>query len=146
MNAPDRSLQKKVRRWIEYGNADLRLAEIGFSMGENAPFHLIAFHAQQSVEKYLKGCLVFFGVDVPYTHNLIHLMSLCPGYEEWEGSLQELKILTQYSISTRYPGVDTEVTEQEARDALEIARRAIDTIRSNLKKNGFDFTDEELKK
>jgi HEPN domain-containing protein len=143
MNAPDSSIMKKVRQWIAYGNADLRMALHGFSLGENAPFHLIAYHAQQAVEKYLKGYLVFFGLDVPYTHNLIRIMSLCPEHDEWEGNIQEIKFLTQYSISTRYPGVDEEVAERDAREAVEIARRAIHSIRSALIKKGIEFTDEE---
>ena len=141
MNTSDIGIMKKVRQWFAYGNADLRMAVHGFSLAENAPFHLIAFHAQQAVEKYLKGYLVFFGIEVPYTHNLVRLLGECPEHDKWEGNVQDLKFLTQYSITTRYPGIDEEVTEQEANDAVEIARKVIDLIRSALVKKGFEFTD-----
>lgn len=49
----------------------------------------------------------------------------------------------QYSVSTRYPGIDEEVTEQEALDAVEIASRAISLIRPALIKKGIEFSEEE---
>jgi HEPN domain-containing protein len=143
MNIPDSDIKRKVRQWISYGDADLRMARLGFSLGENAPFHIIAYHAQQAVEKYLKGYLVFFRIDFPYTHNLLRLVKLCPGNDEWKDIFPDLQQIIQYSVSSRYPGIDEEVTEQEALDAVEIASRAISMIRPALIKKGVEFSDEE---
>jgi hypothetical protein len=74
------------------------------------------------------------------------LISECPNHEEWKGNIEELKYLTQYSVSTRYPGIEEEITEAEAREAVEIARRTVYMIRSALKSKGYEFTDEELEK
>jgi len=142
MNVPNSAFMKKVRQWISYGNADLRMANLGFTLGETAPFHLIAYHAQQSVEKYLKAYLLFFGVEFPYTHNLLRLLDLCPEKDTWAGKMSSLQKLIPYAVSTRYPGIDEEVTEKEAREAVEIAVNTTQIIRSELLMKGIDFTED----
>jgi HEPN domain-containing protein len=142
MNVPDKALMKKVQQWTSYGNADLRLANHGFTLGENAPFHLIAYHAQQSVEKYLKAYLVFYGVEFPYTHNLLWLLDICPDKDLWSEKMSSIQKLIPFSVSTRYPGIDEEVTEKEAREAVEIAVNATQIIRNALLMKGVDFTED----
>lgn len=118
------------------------MANLGFALGENAPLHLIAYHAQQSVEKYLKAYLVFYSVEFPYSHNLLRLLDLCPDKDTWVGKMSNLQKLIPYAVSTRYPGIDEEVTEKEAREAVEIAINTTQIIRSVLLKKGVDFTED----
>jgi HEPN domain-containing protein len=61
---------KKARKWLAYAEEDLRLAKHGLTMSSSCPYRLIAYHAQQCAEKYLKAYLVFKRVDFPYTHNI----------------------------------------------------------------------------
>ena len=54
MSAPDEAVQSKVAQWLAYGDEELRLARHGLTLANNPPFRLIAYHAQQCAEKYLK--------------------------------------------------------------------------------------------
>jgi HEPN domain-containing protein len=68
MNPIDSEIQKKVIQWLEYGDEDLRLARHGLTLTSGVPYRLIAYHAQQCAEKYLKAFLVCHRIDFPYTH------------------------------------------------------------------------------
>jgi HEPN domain-containing protein len=61
--------------WLRHAEADLRYARLG----RNEPgmlLNLAAFHAQQSIEKALKGLLVSDQVDFPRTHDLEELLQI----------------------------------------------------------------------
>jgi HEPN domain-containing protein len=49
---------KWVLIWFEKGDHDLQTIE-GIYHLENPPLDMVCFHAQQCVEKYLKGFLTF---------------------------------------------------------------------------------------
>ena len=70
MTAISIELGKKSRKWISYAEQDLRLAKNGLTISSSCPYRLIAYHAQQCAEKYLKSYLVFKQLDFPYTHNM----------------------------------------------------------------------------
>lgn len=81
----------------------------------------IAFLAQQSAEKYLKAVLLSRRVNFPKTHDLRALNTLCEQAGIWTGfRASDLLFLADCAVTARYPG--TEVTLEEARQALEIAR------------------------
>lgn len=50
-------IRKVVKQWLEHADEDLRLAKHAFKLSSSRPNKLIAYHAQQCVEKYLKGFL-----------------------------------------------------------------------------------------
>jgi len=66
--APDEC--RLVRAWIEKGDHDLLAGELILKGGKQTPFDTACFHAQQSVEKYLKGLLTYLKVEFPYTHDI----------------------------------------------------------------------------
>ena len=136
MNDHTKDILAKVRQWVRFADEDIRLARHGLDM-EDAPFRLVAYHAQQCAEKYLKSYLVFLSVDFPYTHNIARLLELC---NEHGGSMEELRDaeeLTPYAITTRYPGEDEEVSKSEALTAVKVAQRARLTVRRKLRDMGF---------
>ncbi|GAG08365.1 unnamed protein product, partial [marine sediment metagenome] len=47
--------------------------------------------------------------------------------------------LTLYSITTRYPGEDQEVTEDEAKRAIELAQLVRKQVRTALEKLGVEL-------
>jgi hypothetical protein len=69
---------RKVKEWARSADEDLRLARHGLALKSACPYRLIAYHAQQCAEKYLKAFLVFEGVDFPYTHNIAAFWSFVP--------------------------------------------------------------------
>jgi HEPN domain-containing protein len=132
MRPTDAEVAQKVRQWLDFAEEDLRLARHGFSVPGSPPYRLIAYHAQQCVEKYLKAYLVVHGIDFPFTHNIARLLELVPQEASWTEQLRDAEELTPYVITARYPGEDEEVTEDEARRALDVAVRVQEVVRRAL--------------
>jgi HEPN domain-containing protein len=134
MKTPSEEIRRKVAEWLAYADEDLRFARGGMNLpGQEGPPHrLIAYHSQQCAEKYLKAYLLCREVDFPYTHNISTLLELCSDYADWPTSLREAEELTEYAITTRYPGESTEVTAHDARRAIELAERVRDRVRAAL--------------
>lgn len=123
MSATDKDIAQKVRQWMDYADEDLRLAEHALEIESGCPCRLIAYHAQQCVEKYLKAFLVYHREDFPYTHNISALLELCEKHADWADSIEQAETLTPYAVTARYPGEDEEVTLVEARNAVDIAAK-----------------------
>jgi HEPN domain-containing protein len=138
MKLPAPPILEKVRQWLAYGDDDLRVARYGFSMPERPPFRLIAFHAQQCAEKYLKAYLVFHTVDFPHTHDIAMLLEICAAQAPWAGQLSDAEALSPYAVTARYPGEEAEVIQAEARRAVEIAARVREVVRAALQEEGFE--------
>ena len=135
MKTPNEEVQRKVRKWVAFADEDLRFAQTGMSPPgrEVPPYRLVAYHAQQCAEKYLKAYLVCQGVDFPYAHNISTLLELCSDYPAWPTSLREAEVLTDYAITTRCPGEEEEVTQTEA---VDVAGRVRNRVRTELRTLG----------
>ena len=139
MKVPNERVLHNVKQWLIHGDEDLKMASHALGLGAQSPYRLIAYHAQQCAEKYLKAFLVYCGVDFPYTHNISTLLELCSERATWTAKLQEAEQLTLYSITTRYPGEDEEVTKAEAKRAIELAQKVRQQVRTALKQLGVDL-------
>jgi HEPN domain-containing protein len=137
MNPPNTEIFRKVKQWMIYGDEDLRLARHALTLLSGCPYRLIAYHAQQCTEKYLKAYLVYHCIDFPYTHNISRLLELCEENSRWPGKIYEAEELTPFAITARYPGEDEKVTKKEALRAMDIAAKVRQTVRKTLKKEGF---------
>ena len=141
MKVPDEQVLHKVKQWLMHGDEDLRLASFAmtFQGKEEPPYRLVAYHTQQCAEKYLKAFLVYCVVDFPYTHNISILLELCGEHADWPVELQDSEQLTLYSITTRYPGEDEQVSEAEAKRAIELAQQVRIQVRTALEKLGVEL-------
>ena len=139
MKAPNKEeVIRKVGQWFAHADEDIRLALGAMNLpgDEGPPYRLISYHAQQCAEKYLKAYLVYQGVDFPYTHNISILLELCSEHADWPKELEDAEELTQYVITTRYPGEDEVVTREEAQRAVEIAQRVRKQVQTALEELG----------
>ena len=136
----DDAIRIMLERWMTKAERDLRMAK---KVLDDIPpiTDGACFHAQQCAEKCLKAVLVFHNEDFPYTHNVRRLLKLCGKYATWPQDLKDAEELTPYSITTRYPGEDKEVSEAEATSAIEIARQVRDRVRTELKLLGMELTE-----
>ncbi len=127
-----RAVQDLVIEWMRRARADLVLANM-VENEEIAP-EIIAFHAQQAVEKALKALLIQRQIEFPRTHIIGVLLTLCKesGYTPWE-SLEEAVKLSDYAVSTRYPGEMDEVNRQEARTAVDLANQVVSWAEEQIK-------------
>ena len=117
-----------AREWIGKADNDLANAAHTLKLGVGGPTDTICYHAQQCVEKYLKGLLVLRRVDFPRIHDLEKLVSLLPAGISVGITAGEQATLTEYAIGARYPG-SGEIPYVEARKAVASARRARKEIR-----------------
>ena len=123
-----------IRRWVEKAENDLLNAANTLKLGRKCPTDTVCFHAQQSIEKYLKGLLVWRGKPFPKTHDLTALMGRLAAADRPDLSASEQEIMTRYATVMRYPGDYDPVALAEARQAVKIARRARRQIRKRLPK------------
>lgn len=110
-----------VRGW--FLKADSDLADARRTTASEGPYDTACFHAQQAVEKYLKGMLAWKGLEIPRTHDLEELQRLCVQLEPWpELASFDLTDLTAYAVELRY---DAEFwpPQPTAADAVTLAER-----------------------
>ena len=69
------AIQELVAEWMRHARSDLVITKL-IDDEEITP-EILAFHAQQAVEKALKALLVQRQVDFPRTHVIGVLLTLC---------------------------------------------------------------------
>ncbi|RME70262.1 MAG: HEPN domain-containing protein [Chloroflexi bacterium] len=132
MNAPG-------KRWLAFAREDLRVAELSL---DDELYNQVCFHAQQCIEKVLKGLLTHYKKTVPRTHAIGELLAVLP--EKWFDDLQnELLKMDNYYIPTRYPDAlpgtlpEGLPGKKEAVEALAVARQIFDQAEHFLETDAF---------
>lgn len=122
-------------RWLEFASEDLTVADLVLSQ---SIFRQACFHAQQAVEKALKGLLVVRSGTYPKSHSLEQLL-LMNGVsdEERQAWRAACRRLDEYYLPTRYadalpPGATGEPTSEEAGRALADASAIVQAIRERV--------------
>jgi HEPN domain-containing protein len=121
-----------TRQWIMRADDDLRLAEL--IQKDNDPIYwAIAFHAQQCAEKALKGVLTFHDIRAGKTHNIENLLRLSsPVVDGLERLKEQAKTLSTYAIDSRYPVPHGDISNGEAIEAVETARKIFECVLNSL--------------
>jgi len=112
------SKEEIVEKWLKRAYTDLRVAEKLLEVGED-PW-VIAFHAQQAVEKALKAYLVLHNKQIGKIHNIARLIDLCIEVDRDFSRLYDIGVDELYplAIEARYPDTGIEVTMDEAEEAV----------------------------
>jgi HEPN domain-containing protein len=118
--------------WVRKAEEDLLAAERLLSSGEDCPFAVVCFHAQQCVEKYIKAVLVVDRIPFPKTHDLERIVHLLPEGVELPLSPPEQERLTGYATVFRYPGNYEPVARGDAQAAVAAARRVREAARTRI--------------
>jgi len=85
---------------------------------------IVAFHAQQTVEKVLKAVLASRDIEFPFTHDLGLLEELCTSSGiAIPDELAEIDRLTPYAARARYEAPDPATVDRET--ALALASAAL---------------------
>ena len=113
--------ERWVLEWFEKGDQDLKAAK-GLINLEDSLFNIVCFHAQQCVEKYLKGFLSFHDIEVRRTHDLVELLVECSkidlSFLKWKDFCESL---TDYAFEPRYPDNFKKYSLEEASEAISFA-------------------------
>ena len=116
------STHRVAAEWVAKAEEDLKTAAHLLKLGSSCPTATVCFHAQQSVEKYLKANLVHRGTPFPKTHDIEELIARMPSNARPSLTVEEQALLTEYAVGPRYPGW-RDVPLREARQAVGLARR-----------------------
>ena len=91
-----------AKEWLERAKDDLDVIQDIFASEHLT--NMVAFHAQQAVEKSFKAVLEEFEIGFIRTHSLETLYERVKDHIETEVNLEILKRLDEVYISSRYPG------------------------------------------
>jgi HEPN domain-containing protein len=121
-----------TRQWIMRADDDLRLAEL-IQKDNDPAYWAIAFHAQQCAEKALKGLLTFHDIRAGKTHDIENLLRLSsPVVDELERFTEQAKTLSVYAVDSRYPVPHGDISNNEAIEAIETARKIFECVLNAL--------------
>ncbi len=111
-----------TKRWLNKAAEDFWVMRREFRNTEDPAYNAICFHAQQCVEKLLKGFLQENDIHFPKTHDIRDLINLAlPIRPEWEKLIAPAEVLTRYAIDSRYP--DDEAYREDAEEAVAVCEK-----------------------
>ena len=108
---------------LRYAYSDLELARV--RRPSKVLFEGLCFHAQQAAEKAMKAILIAKSVPPPKTHNIRTLLDLLPQEVIVPEEIEEAASLTDYAVTSRYPGDFESVDEEEYKEAVRLAETVV---------------------
>ena len=122
--------------WLRHAESDLLLARLAAD-DEGVLTAQICFHAQQTVEKALKGLLAHKGLRFPPVHDIEQLLTLVREapieLPAWSEALLDL---TPYAVETRYPGYWDEISPADRDRALDLAGMTLEWVMQMIEQEG----------
>jgi HEPN domain-containing protein len=110
-------MNQLTREWVAKAEGDFVMAETLLASRRIRLADGVAFHCQQSIEKYLKARLQEAGLPVERTHDLVKLVDQLKGIEPlWQSFRVAFNDINDYAVHFRYPGQSA--TKAEARKAF----------------------------
>lgn len=120
-----------VREWVQKAEGDYNSALREYRARKLPNYDAAGFHAQQSIEKYLKALLQMYNVPFRKIHDLLTLMEMClPFMAELELHKELLAYLNPFAVVFRYPGEF--VSKEEAKKALKALQMLRLILRNKL--------------
>lgn len=95
-------MKASTKQWLEFAQTDLRSCEN--NLNDEFVTNVVAFHAQQAVEKAFKALIEEKGIRISRIHNLTRLFALTESFLISPIDETELEILDNVYTSSRYPG------------------------------------------
>lgn len=124
-------MKPETLEWIEKAEGDWATMMREHRVKSNPNYDAVCFHAQQCVEKYLKGRLFDADVSFRKTHDLLNLLedilTIEPSWTNLEESLTELTI---FAVAYRYPGFSA--TKEQSAKSVENCRLIRGLVRQSF--------------
>ena len=96
-------MKKQVEDWILLADKDLYASEL-LIKDEHPLTNIVAFHCQQTIEKYFKAFLIENDVPLIKTHDLIKLNGMIKEIKDLGIDEQKLILVNEVYVEARYPG------------------------------------------
>ncbi len=123
--------EEYIKSWLFRANEDISVLDSLASIKLEYYTSTICFHSQQAVEKFLKSFLIFHDLYFPRTHDLDYSLLECQKIDK-ETFKINLKSLSDYGVSVRYPddffipGVD------ETKEYIELAKKIKQVVEDKI--------------
>jgi len=119
-------MKKQANDWILLADKDLLASEL-LIKDEHPLTNIIAFHCQQTIEKYLKAFLIENNIPLIKTHDLIKLNSMVKEIKDLGIDENKLIPINEVYVEARYPGElglipDGLPTNEQAIEFIDIAK------------------------
>ena len=131
-------MKKQAENWIVLADKDLSAAEILIKY-DYPLTNIVAFHCQQTIEKYLKAFLIEKDVPLIKTHDLIKLNGMIKEIGDLYIDEEKLLIINEVYMESRYPAEfglmpdGNAPTKKQAREFIEYAKEIKAIIHNALK-------------
>jgi HEPN domain-containing protein len=121
-----------IQAWLIKAEHDLQTAQIVAS-------HLpdfddtIAFHCQQSIEKALKGYLVYLDIEFKPVHDLGYLLNLVGTKDDsLDPYYDKVDSVSRFAVQIRYPEQVISLTKEQIREAIELAILILELVQNKI--------------
>lgn len=95
-------MKKLTEEWLKAAKDDLDVIER--IINDDHLSHIVAFHAQQCIEKVFKSLLEEHDIEVQKIHNVVTLYGKVQAFVQEDLDLPLLQTLDSLYIEARYPG------------------------------------------
>ena len=129
-------MKRQVEDWVMLADKDLCAAEI--LLKDDYPLtNIVAYHCQQTIEKYFKAFLIENDVSIVKTHDLIRLNGMIKEIKDLGIDENKLMTINEIYVEARYPGElglisDGIPTNEQAKKYVEYAREIKSIISDEL--------------
>jgi HEPN domain-containing protein len=119
-------MKPTTQQWLDFAQTDLRSCEN--NLHDSFVTNVVAFHAQQTVEKAFKALIEEKELAIPKVHNLTRLHAAIESFLIRPIDLHELDALDNIYTSSRYPGdigmvATGKPTQAESKELYESANK-----------------------
>ncbi|MDR2580671.1 MAG: HEPN domain-containing protein [Fibromonadaceae bacterium] len=119
-------MKEKTKGWVFFAERDMLMAETAIS--DSRLTGQVAFHSQQTIEKYFKAYLTEFDFAFPKIHDLIKLYDFVKAIKDWNIDEKMLFAINRIYSESRYPSniglVDGQLPSTEkVKEVLDFAKK-----------------------
>jgi len=130
-------MKKISEEWLKAAKDDLRVA--GMIISDEALTHMVAFHSQQCIEKFLKAVMEEYSIDLVKIHNLERLLEIVKKHVEIDVEIVLIVKMDKLYIDSRYPAdfdllPDGKPDIEDAEEFYYAASRVYEVVKTNLEK------------
>ena len=130
-------MKKISEEWLKAAKDDLRVA--GMIISDEALTHMVAFHSQQCIEKFLKAVMEEYSIDLVKIHNLERLLEIVKKHVEIDVEIVLIVKMDKLYIDSRYPAdfdllPDGKPDIEDAEEFYDAASRVYEVVKTNLEK------------
>ena len=124
---------ERYESWITRAKSSLEIAK---TRNSNLVYYEdLCYQAQQTVEKAIKGMLIYYNAEPQFTHNIGLLLEELSVYIDIPDEIKRAIKLTKYAVQTRYPGEYDDITKEDYEESIIIARNILEWVENKIEGN-----------